>query len=163
MNQGLRGWPMPAPMAVPYINVQDQKASGTAGGTFTSGSFQTRTLNTLQSDSAGIASLASNQLTLPAGTYRCNIQCPSMLTNTHKARLQNITDAVTVLLGTSEQTQSSANVSTKSRIAGRFTLTKTTVLEVQHQALTTGTTSGFGPAASFGTEVYTIAEFWKEG
>jgi hypothetical protein len=36
-------------------------------------------------------------------------------------------------------------------------------LSVQHQSGFTEATDGFGQAANFGTEVYTIVELWKEG
>ena len=48
---------------------QDQKASGTAGGDFTSGAWQTRTLNTEVFNTITGSALAANQVTLPAGTY----------------------------------------------------------------------------------------------
>src|SRR5690606_21247003 len=48
--------------------LKDVKPSGTAGGTFTSGSWQTRDLNTIEGDSSFV-SLASNQFTLQPGTY----------------------------------------------------------------------------------------------
>ena len=57
---------------VPYIKLSDVKSAGTAGGTFTSGSWQTRTLNTEDSDTGGNCSLSSNQFTLDAGTYEIN-------------------------------------------------------------------------------------------
>lgn len=141
----------------PYINVQDQKVSGSAGGTFTSGSWQTRTLNTLVADTAGIASLASNQITLPAGTYWCLIRATAGGTNQNQARLQNVTDSVTLLLG--NNTYGSVGGSeTLSTIGGEFTLSASKALSVQHRANTTG---NFGTATSWGTEVYAVAEFWK--
>jgi hypothetical protein len=167
VNQGQLGIPMPQPFAVPYVLIQDQKAQNTDGGTFTSGAFQARTLNTIVSDSAGIASLATNQVTLPPGTYRVRIQCPACGTLRHQARLQNITDATTLLIGSSEfnQKDSASNLIavTHSVITGRITLTGTKVLEVQHRCQTTQATNGLGIAANFGTEVYTSVEVWKEG
>jgi len=46
---------------------------------------------------------------------------------------------------------------------GRFTLSTTTVLEVQHQCNTTRASNGFGVAANFTTEVYTSVELTREG
>ena len=56
------------PYAPRIAYLKDVKAANTAGGTFTSGAFQTRTLNTVEGD-ASIVSLAANQFTLQAGTY----------------------------------------------------------------------------------------------
>jgi hypothetical protein len=146
----------------PYINVQDQKAQNTAGGTFTSGAWQTRTLNTTAFDTASISSLSSNQVTLPAGTYRCFITCPAANVQGHQARLQNITDATTLLTGTSEWTLATSNGAvTRSLITGEFTLAASKALSVQHQCFATFATQGFGLAANIGTEVYTVAEFWR--
>jgi len=47
-----------------YILVQDTKASGVGGGTFTAGSWQTRNLNLELSDSGNLCSISSNRLTL---------------------------------------------------------------------------------------------------
>lgn len=150
-------------VAIPYVNIQDQKSSGTAGGTFTTGADQTRTLNTIQSDDAGIASLSSNQITLPAGKYRCLIHCPAFRTNSNQAWLYDTTGAATLIRGSVVQSDSAGSTSSTSVIAGRFRLTVASVLEVRHRSQSTGTTNGFGLAGSFGTEVYTVAEFWKEG
>jgi hypothetical protein len=143
--------------ALPYINVQDQKTSATAGGTFTSGADQTRTLNTLVTDTASIASLSTNQLTLPAGTYRCAIRCPSNVVNFHQSWLYNVTGAAVLIRGSSEFAASGSN----SFINGQFVLSGSSALEVRHRCSTTRATDGFGTAASLGTEVFTVAEFWR--
>lgn len=150
-------------VAIPYVNIQDQKAQNTAGGTFTSGAFQTRTLNTVQSDIAGVSTLATNQVTLLAGTYRVRIECPAYRVGQHQSRLQNITDSATTLIGTSNVSQTTIDAMCTSLIAGKFTIAGTKTFEIQHRCTTTGSSSGFGLAANFTTEVYTVAEFWKEG
>jgi hypothetical protein len=149
--------------AVPYVHIVDRKTAGTDGGTFTNAADRTRDLNTIMSDTAGIASLSSNQITLQAGTYRCAIQCPCDAVNQHRAWLFNVTDSVEVLGGTNGL----ATNLDWSYIKGKFVLTGTKVLEVRHRCRTTASTNGFGAAVnSFFTvpfEVYTTAEFWKEG
>jgi len=147
----------------PYVCVRDEKTQNTNGGTFTSGAWQTRVLNTESSDVSGVCSLSSNQITLTAGTYICRISCPAGHVQKHQSRLQNVTDATTVLIGTSMYTgNGNADVvENRSEIAGRFTIGASKALEVQHQCQTTKSTDGFGVAANFTTEVYTVAEFWK--
>ena len=145
-----------------YVCVRDKKTQNTHGGTFTSGDWRTRDLNEELADIAGIASVASNQITLSAGTYRCLIFCPSVsaLTSVNQARLYNVTDASVLLLGTSLlQTHDQGGYSV---IAGRFTLAAQKVLEVQHRTSVTRTDYGFGYAANFTDEIYTVAEFWRE-
>lgn len=153
-----------ADKAVDYIEIRDEKAAGTDGGGFTQGAWQTRTLNTEHADAGGHATVAANQITLLAGTYLCDIDAPAGVVNSHQARLQNITDGTTTLVGTSEYTGSGNTTYTRSRITGRFTIASTKVFEVQHQCQTTKATDGFGNSANFGvTEVYTVARFWKVG
>ncbi len=145
-----------------YILLRDEKAVGTDGGTFTAGAWQTREINTKVVDVGGYATLSANQITLPAGTYRCRIQCPAYAVNKHQARLYNVTNAAVLLLGSSQRNPSAGNHTVPSVIIGRFTLAAAKVLEVQHRCETTLATNGLGIAAGFDTEVYTIAEFWKE-
>jgi len=148
------------------FHVRDEKTQNTAGGTFTSGAWRTRTLNTVKVNTIGGASLSGNQVTLPAGTYWCDITCPAYYVDNHQARLQSLIsppDIITIL-GTSETAISSAYGSqTISTIRGRFTVAQQVVLEVQHQCKSTRNTNGFGAPANFATEVYAEAVFVREG
>jgi hypothetical protein len=145
------------------VLIQDQKASGTNGGSFTSGAWRTRDLNTIVTDSSGLSSLAANQITLAPGTYYVQIEVPGNQCNRHAARLQSITGGTTLLSGTGEFVGVVA--SSRSRIVGKIVLAASTVLEVQHRCQTTENGDGFGVSAgasfAVGTEVYTSAEFWK--
>ena len=76
-----------------YAIIGDQKSAGTEGGTFTSGAWQTRDLNTEISDPDGIISISSNQFTLAAGTYLVNASAPAHKVNGHQIRLYNTTDS----------------------------------------------------------------------
>lgn len=148
-----------------YIEIRDEKAANSAGGGFTSGAWQTRTLNTESSDAGNNASLSSNQITLAAGTYVCDIICPAAFCNAHKALLYNVTDAADVLIGTSEWSGTGATIQTSSHITGRFTIAASKALEVRHRCGTTRATDGFGIPSNLDskTEVYTVARFWKVG
>ncbi len=136
------------------MHIQDQKASGTSAGTFTAGAWQTRTLNTAVINTITGASLASNQITLPAGTYKINCTLPALSVDQHQARLQNITDGTTTLLSGCFRSWSSSADSTPADFFGIFTIASTKVFEVQHRCSVTRAADGFGTAASFGTEVY---------
>lgn len=150
--------------AVDYIEIRDEKAAGTDGGTLTLGAWRTRTLNTEHSDVGGHATLASNQITLAAGTYLAEIHCPARAVAFHQARLYNITDSATTLVGTSQESGTGSGQTAFSIITGRFTIAASKVFEVQHRSSATGTTTGFGSANNFGeVEVYTVARFWKVG
>jgi len=152
-------------VAVPYVCVKDVKTAFTHGGTFTSGSDQTRDLNTIDSDTAGIASLSGNQLTLPPGTYRYSISCPAYLVDYHQAVLYNVTDSAIVKRGTAELASSSTVIQTRSWVIGKMTISGTKVFEVRHRCATTSaSTNGFGIAMNWSDiPTYTVAEFFKEG
>lgn len=149
-----------------YAILRDEKASGTDGGTFTSGDWRTRDLNTKLVDEIGIT-LSSNQFTLSAGTYRLRASAPAKGgVIRHTTRLYNITDDEVALSGTAELLVNTGNHSTSHAwLVGNLELTKDTTFEVQHQCQQTVSTNGFGLAigSSFAVavEVYTIVEILK--
>jgi hypothetical protein len=146
-----------------YVKVSDVKTAGTAGGTFTQNAWQTRVLNTEDSDPDAVCSLSSNQITLDAGTYECKITVPGFQCGQHQAILYNVTDASTVLIGSSVYQGATAGYGQAvSCIVGRFTIAASKSLEVRHQCGITKASNGLGVNASRGiSEVYTVAEFWK--
>ena len=149
---------------VELVLVRDEKTSGTNGGTFTSGAWRTRDLNTIVSDAGSHASLATNQITLDEGVYEYEIEATAFRCNSHQARLYNITDAAVVSVGSVAYADSGADGSSNSsKVFGRMVITASKAFEVQHQCSTTAADTGFGQPASFGTEVYTVARFWKVG
>tara|TARA_B110000503_G_C6792396_1_gene267795 strand:- start:13 stop:531 length:519 start_codon:yes stop_codon:yes gene_type:complete len=146
------------------LHVRDEKSNNTAGGGFTSGSFQTRTLNTVMTNEISGASVATNQITLPSGTYFINASCPAVFVNQHKAKLRNITDSSDTLIGTSEFSANAIPdyVTTCSFVTGRFTIASAKNFELQHRCTTTRGGDGFGNASNFAVvEVYTDVQIWK--
>lgn len=144
-----------------FLHIQDQKAQNTPGGTFTVGAWQTRDLTTEVTNSIVGASLATNQITLPKGTYYIEATAPALGCNTHQAKLYNITDTSDIAFGTSESTASGTAVVTKSTVTKEFTISAQKIIEVQHQCGTTSVTTGFGAQCNFATEVYTDVKIWK--
>ena len=148
-----------------YVKVSDVKAYNVAGGTFTLGAWRTRDINTEDSDASSICSIASNQITLEAGTYICNISACGYCVGTHTARLYNITDSEVTLFGTTDNSKYLAEAfsSNRSFISGQFTISVPTTFEVQHYCSLTYASYGFGVAGSFADtdSVYTVAEFWR--
>jgi hypothetical protein len=159
----LTNLPLPADMQkiLKFAFINETQASGTAGGTFTSGAWRTRTLNTKVVDQIGIT-LSSNQILIPAGTFIIDAFAPAYCPMSHKARLQNITDSTTALLGTSEHADNSYGAQTSSRISGLITLASQKTFEVQHYGTVTNT---FGRATSISgvNEIYTTIKIIKVG
>lgn len=145
-----------------YALIRDEKAANSAGGTFTSGAWQTRDMNTEAFDPGGIVSISSNQFVLAAGTYFIFARAPAFLCDRHKAKLYNVTDASDTLIGSSAY--SGTNVQNDAIVQGRFTIAATKTYEIRHQCETTKITDGFGVQSNFSvTEVYTEVQVWREG
>lgn len=88
--------------------VVDEKAAGTDGGNSTSGSWMTRTLNTVKFNTISGASLSRNQVTLPAGTYKITASAPVYQALQHIIRVYNVTDSATAISGLSDYAYSAA-------------------------------------------------------
>ena len=145
------------------LHVRDEKATNTSGGTFTSGAWQTRTLNTSLTNEISGASLASNQITLPSGTYyifgSANI---GYNVGNHAAKLRNITDSLDTIIGSSEYVPTGTGTSNKSYVIGRFTIASQKVFELQHQCGSTVGTDGFGVNNFFvANQVFADVQIWK--
>lgn len=145
------------------VYIKDVKPSGTQGGTFTQGSYLQRVLNTLENPSGYTwVSLSSNQFTLQAGTYDFLINAPCESVGAAKARLQNISDASTAILGASTQSGSGTSNNPYCIVEGRVTIASAKTFEVQHRCSQTSTGDGFGDACAFGDdEVYTMVRIQK--
>ena len=144
------------------LHVRDEKSAGTQGGGFTSGSFQTRTLNTELTNQISGASLSSNQITLPAGTYYVYAQAPAYYVEYNRLKLRNITDSSDTILGHMQYFDTTGNVSGFVNLMGRFTIGASKVFELQHRCSVTRATNGFGTTLSFSlTEVYADVQIWK--
>jgi len=145
-----------------YVLIEDQKASGTHGGTFTQGDWRTRAFNTEVSDTNNYATLSSNRITLTAGTYIFRASAPALHVASHKIRLQNVTTPETIGVGTTEHNYTSNSSMNRSSASGRFTIVASQELEIQHYCDNTASDNGYGEAADFGVvEVYSRIEFWK--
>lgn len=146
-----------------YIVIEHRQNNNVAGGTFTSGAWQTRPLTDEVVDTGNNVSIASNQMTLDAGTYRIRVwaTCYNVLRN--QMRLYNITDAAVIIVGATGYTGAQT---TPNFLSGRFTLAAQKILEIQHQCQQTATTQGFGVEAgsSFTVdhETYLNAELIRE-
>ena len=141
----------------PIVVLRDEKASGTSGGTFNSGAWQTRDLNTKATDTHSICTLAANQFSLPAGTYEINVRAPCFLTGQTKAKLRNVSDGSDTIIGASGYAYGAAGGDAiSSTVDGVFTIASSKTFEVQHRCATTSAVSGFGYADGFSVvEVYT--------
>ena len=151
------------PFSNELLHVRDEKASGTQGGSFTTGAWRTRDLNTIKTNEITGASLSSNQITLPTGTYYIEASAPSYNVSRHQTALYNTTDSSFEIIGTSEYNHgSSTNVVTRSFVKGRFTISAQKTLELQHQNTATHNTYGFGVSSTFSQVcVFAEVQIWR--
>ena len=146
-----------------YILIRDEKANNTQGGTFTSGIWHTRDLNTIVDDAGNHASLAANQITLAAGTYRVKAKTPAFDVSSNRCKLYNITDTSDIIPGSSNYAAPGGDVFNNAPLAGRFIINSPKVLELQHRSSGFKVNTGYGVATNFGeVEIYSSIEFWKE-
>ena len=149
-----------------YAMVADKQSSGSHGGSFSSGDWRTRTLNTEVFDPDGIVTLSSNQFTLQAGSYFISAMAPAQSVVNHQLRLRNITDSNNALFGhAAYASQSSGNATDDNDYAflkGRITISGATTYELQHRCNTTRSGAGFGQPTGYAEETYASVEIYKE-
>lgn len=148
--------------AVPLLHVREEQAANTQSASgITTSTWNTLVLNTTKTNEITGASLTSNQITLPAGTFEIEAlanwySTASSGTAGLKTRLMNITDATVVLYGLNQSLVVSGGgaVATQctATLRGRFTLAGTKALELQMYRVGN---AGAALALNQGVEVYT--------
>ena len=156
-----------APPHRSYALLIDEKSTGTDGGTFSDGGWRVRDINnTAAVDTDGIVSFnaSHNQaFILSAGTYFIRWSAPAYRVSKHQSVLYKESGTQTIYAyGSSERTSNGTAVVNRSFGQWRGTITYNIHFQIRHQCATTYSTSGFGLAGDFGTEVYTMVEIFKE-
>ncbi len=159
---------------------EDQKPSGSHGGTFQAGAYRVRNLNTTVRNTIAGAALngASGEFTLPAGSFWIEWSAPAFCVRRHKTRLFNVSDTLAPndYLGSTEHAQYSFGAKTfvtsvffgenpgfftdefaveqigqtRSFGAALVTISAAKTFRIEHRCELTRNTDGFGLAASFG-------------
>ena len=146
-----------------YALLEDQKSSGTAGGTNTEDTWATRDLNTEVADPHGIVSISSNDFTLQAGSYLIKWTSSFYRVGEIKTRLLDVTNSAARGAGSSAYTNTSGNDQVESRGAARVTPSGATAYRIQYYNSDVKSSNGLGVEASSGeVEVYTRVEIYKE-
>ena len=149
---------------VSYAVIADQKTNGTGGGTFTSGAWRTRDLNTELFDPDGIVTISSNQFTLQAGSYLIRWGAPVFEVEGHRSGLYDITGTTFIEYSMSMFADAAFDVANVSSGSARVTITAANTYEIQHRCTATKADTGFGGGqSSLGdAETYTMVEIYKE-
>jgi hypothetical protein len=156
--------PIVSPALSNYFYANETQASGTHAGGSVAG-LNTRILNTVVTNNIG-ASLTSNQVTLPAGTYWISARAPAEAADRSKLIVYNVTDAAIAING--PVNYAAGPVQITGIAEGYVTIAATKVFELR-QYLQTGTGTfglGIGNSGVIGlSAAETFAEFraWKVG
>lgn len=152
---------------IPSLIAADIRSSGVDSGDFLTGARRQRPLNTLVRNTIG-ATLSSNRITLPAGTYWFRWLALARGVARHQSYLYDVTHAVDLgysLPGVSEPFSASANPGTqdsRSILIGPIVLAGSTAIEVQHECTISRLVDGMGSDVGFGQPVtYCVVEAWK--
>ena len=128
----------------------------------TGGSVQTRDLNTIVTNEITGASLGSNQITLPSGTYYIEAYTHGYACNKHRLFLYNTTDSSYTILGSTSYARTSNAHQTITKLVGRFTISAQKVFDLRQYFSSSQSGSGYGVSEDASrTEYYTNAQIWK--
>lgn len=145
------------------LHVRQEETDGTAGGTLTAATWNVRVLNTVPTNEISGASVASNQITLPAGTYEITANAMAYLVNGTRLRLRDTTGVATLIAGMNANAHATASSQMgMPTLRGRFTLTVTSVLELQQWAQATRASDGAGIISTDTDEVEVYADVMIE-
>lgn len=137
------------------LNVRDEKTADVDGGSCAAGTIQTRTLNTVATNTITGASLSSNQVTLPAGTYLIWAYGPAHDMNRSRCRWFNVTDSTTTILGTPIFAATGDATMLNAHLMGQFIIAGEKDFELRQYTQAAKATIGFGIGVDDGdTEVY---------
>ena len=147
-----------------YAIIADQKATDTPGGSSSTGTFNTRDLNTELADPDGIVTISSNQFTLQAGSYLIRASAPAYKAARHQILINNVTDSAVAAVGQPEYCGGGESVGNRAFAAGRVTITSAKAFDIRHRVGYAEATYGLGVEANYDLQpnIYTIVEIFKE-
>ena len=128
----------------------------------TADTWTDKTLTRIYTDPDSIVSLSSNQFTLQAGSYLINAISSAYKIHNTVLKLYNITDSSDTAFGMTGYIPNTTSNQTNIHLTTRFTISGAKVFELQQAGAGTENTYGMGVNHSFGSEIYTIIEIYKE-
>lgn len=150
------------PFSNQLLHIQEKYATGTTGQAL-SGGMNTKVLNYVKTNQISGASLSTNIITLPAGTYYCDSNFIVRLNGAINGQglLFNNTTSLAILQGQSFNVATgSSTINIQQSIKGVFTLAGTSAIALLQYISGLGPYSGF-PGYSGYDEIYTDICIWK--
>jgi hypothetical protein len=143
------------------LHVRDEKSALSTGGTSTVG-YQTRVLNTVVTNEISGASLSSNIITLPSGTFYVTAMAMTLRSGQNKLFFYNNTDSADVLIGSQAFNGASDTLTVPAFVSGRFTIASSKNFILRHYIQESKAGDGLGQGdVSLGTEIYADVQIWK--
>lgn len=158
--------PAANPFGAQLLHVREEQATNVpSSSTNASNTWTTCVLNTSKTTEITSATLVSNQISLPAGTYYISAFTLRNVTYANgpyfsKVRFRNITSSTNTVYGPSlSYVNGSSELQVVTPLSGRFTIAGTTIFELQYYSTNNSVSSG--PAASGVPEVWSDVQIWK--
>ena len=146
----------------PEFNIyRHEVAAAVNGGQPVAGSWQTRPLNAAHLEETAGVSLASDQITLPAGKYKFTGFQTFYNTDYTHTRLYNVTDAAVLVTGATGYPSDTTEQACLT-MDGVFEIADTKVIELQYRVTSASNINGFGVGnGTVETAIFAQAMFEK--
>ena len=145
--------------------IRDERRSGEDGGTFEGGKWVSRIFNCIDGMSGMGISLKENetQIHIDPGTYIIDVKCPALGVGSHQIRVQNVTDNITEVFGTTACSHSDEHQTTSD---ASFHLTVIDIakdFQIPHRCSGGRPVDGLGKSTPFkdNMEVYSLMKIQK--
>jgi hypothetical protein len=146
-------------LGVPDVEVEHQVSSGSgAGVTVVANTWTQRPLNTTIVNTLTGASIASNRVTLPTGTYHAEF-IGQIGGTAARSKIYNVTDSADIRVGMNCNMRT-INMAVYSFVTADFTITSPKQIEVQSSCFDAGDRFGIAVGIS-GAEVFANLRIWK--
>ncbi len=144
------------------FHLQHIEASSVAAGSNSGNSNNQRTLNSTVVNQISGASVSSNDVTLPAGTYIIDGYANAFRLNRHFLRWYNSTDASYIINGQSMFADANNEVQNLATISGRFTISAQKTFALMHYTQSSHSQSNaLGIESNVTTNHYVNLRIWK--
>lgn len=135
--------------------IRDEKSQGTPGGTYTSGSYRQREINTIAYDPEDFVDIAGNAFTVPIGEYLIFARAPAYRIGECNLRLWDSTEGEEVANGASNYASNSAAYHVICTLLEVVEALVETTYSLSMLGETTQSTNGMGKEGNGAIEIFT--------
>ena len=144
------------------LHVRDEKTANTDGGGSSATTYNVRVINTVKLNEISGASLASNVVTLPAGTYELIATAPAWDVTKNRIFLWDKDNSAFIIFGQNQYARGTIDHGNIAFLYGQFIIPVETDFELHHYTQSAISTNGLGRKMNDGSvEVYAELLFKK--